>query len=234
MWLVACPSRMTKQARPRAPAAGSVWSSLDLAAWVSKGCRASAEGTCSTAYAAPISMGSPSDVPVPCISSVLMLPGLVPETPKADLMTACWDGPFGACKPQKIHQGPLEAALHCDCQVWGTGERHGGRGSCHACCGPHCLYSQSLMISLLKSHCAWEALQGHVRASHSNESWKPADRKLRDSGWTQKQMEYLCKKLSHHSFWPACSWCFLWRRSLLHHSPKLFLLPDHLPFWWSL
>ncbi len=106
MWLAALVKRMTKQARPSAPAAGSVWSSLDLAAWVSRGCRASAEGTCSTAKAAPISMGSPRDVPVPCISSVLMLPGLVLETPNAVLMTACCEGPFGACKQEPFHHHP--------------------------------------------------------------------------------------------------------------------------------
>lgn len=60
-----------------------------------------------TAHAAPTSMGSPSDVPVPCICSAaiqqlapslaaLGAPRLQPWSDRAARITACCDGPLGA------------------------------------------------------------------------------------------------------------------------------------------
>ena len=49
-----------------------------------------------TAQAAPISMGSPRDVPVPCISSACRLGRSAAVM--AARMTSCWEGPFGAVK----------------------------------------------------------------------------------------------------------------------------------------
>ena len=52
--------------------------------------------TSSTAVAAPTSIGSPREVPVPCISSCPMLSADVDDRRIVLAMSACWDGPFGA------------------------------------------------------------------------------------------------------------------------------------------
>ena len=52
----------------------------------------------STAAAAPISIGSPKGVPVPCISSAVTLLGVTAAALMADKMTACWLGPLGAVR----------------------------------------------------------------------------------------------------------------------------------------
>lgn len=43
------------------------------------------------------SIGSPSEVPVPCISRLLMSPGAPFAEANVARITACWLGPFGAC-----------------------------------------------------------------------------------------------------------------------------------------
>ena len=45
--------------------------------------------------------GSPKDVPVPCISTMPMPAGVVPSTASAVHITACCDGPLGACSHYK-------------------------------------------------------------------------------------------------------------------------------------
>ena len=52
----------------------------------------------STAVAAPTSMGSPRDVPVPCISSCPMCIGSASETRSVFAMSSCCEGPFGAVR----------------------------------------------------------------------------------------------------------------------------------------
>lgn len=51
-----------------------------------------------TPIAAPISIGSPKDVPVPCISSPVISFGLKFASFRAPIITSCCDGPFGAVK----------------------------------------------------------------------------------------------------------------------------------------
>ena len=86
------------------PAAGSPWPMRDLAAVMCTG--RSAPG--STAMAAPISMGSPRGVPVPCISNPVTLAGVRSAALRADRITACWLGPLGAVRllerPSCVHQ----------------------------------------------------------------------------------------------------------------------------------
>ena len=52
----------------------------------------------STAVAAPTSMGSPRDVPVPCISSCPMCAGSASDTRSVFAISICCEGPFGAVR----------------------------------------------------------------------------------------------------------------------------------------
>lgn len=86
---------------PRIPAAGSAWPAEAL-----REVRASGAALpppppvallpSSTVSAAVSSIGSPRAVPVPCICSSEMDSGSAPKVDRASLITACWDGPFGA------------------------------------------------------------------------------------------------------------------------------------------
>eukprot|EP00976_Prorocentrum_cordatum_P013115 262115-Prorocentrum_minimum.AAC.1 len=96
---------------PTAPAAASVWPTLDLAAantkaLVASPCALESElvgasslvALTSSGYAAPNSTGSPSAVPVPCICRP---PSELEERSaerKAALIAACWAGPLGAVR----------------------------------------------------------------------------------------------------------------------------------------
>lgn len=53
---------------------------------------------CRTAQAAPISMGSPRAVPVPCISRAASIAGAMPAEASAARITSCWEGPLGAVR----------------------------------------------------------------------------------------------------------------------------------------
>ena len=61
--------------------------------------QATGVSTSRMAQIAPISMGSPRAVPVPCISRPPRSDAEIPASCRAALMTSCWLGPFGAVRP---------------------------------------------------------------------------------------------------------------------------------------
>mmetsp|Transcript_10407 Transcript_10407/g.63538 ORF Transcript_10407/g.63538 Transcript_10407/m.63538 type:complete len:217 (+) Transcript_10407:12122-12772(+) len=84
---------------PSKPAAGSVCPVPDLPAVNTKGDRADVqEAPNTTALKAPTSMGSPKEVPVPCICTMSSSCGGRPAKRRALRTASCWDGPFGAVK----------------------------------------------------------------------------------------------------------------------------------------
>ena len=94
---IAPPSLDIADTMPTMPAPGSQCPTRDFAASsTSASCVMSLASLRSTAVAAPTSIGSPSEVPVPCISSCPMLSADVDDKRIVLAMSACWDGPFGA------------------------------------------------------------------------------------------------------------------------------------------
>ena len=93
------PTPITAFTRPTAPAAGSVWPMQDfMAERTSAVSRESCVCSTSTAWAAPTSIGSPSGVPVPCISRPSTAPGSVLADPRQLRITRCCEGPLGAVR----------------------------------------------------------------------------------------------------------------------------------------
>ena len=71
----------------------------DFIADMVRGARRVAElDSTSTACAAPTSMGSPNDVPVPCISSSSTALASMLAVRRALRMARCWEGPLGAVR----------------------------------------------------------------------------------------------------------------------------------------
>ena len=82
-------------ASPIAPAAHSAWPTEDLIALSTTVCTSPT----SRAPAIPLtSIGSPKDVPVPCIWTHVISLAAKLATDKECRMTACCDGPFGAVR----------------------------------------------------------------------------------------------------------------------------------------
>ena len=85
--------------RPARPAAASEWPTMAFTAVTDTTPSGPAPRPCSTTCAAaPISMGSPSAVPVPCSCRPATQPARVLASPRAAAMTACWAGPLGAVR----------------------------------------------------------------------------------------------------------------------------------------
>ena len=85
------------QNNPARPAEGSVCPMHDFMAESARGTLRIVCST-STACTAPTSIGSPSDVPVPCISSPSTSPESILAVCKALRIVRCWEGPLGAVK----------------------------------------------------------------------------------------------------------------------------------------
>ena len=84
------PTPSTECSKPTAPDAGSVCPIEDFTAEMVRGAvRAVSAKSTSTACAAPTSIGSPKDVPVPCISSPSTTFGVIPAVCKALRTTRC-------------------------------------------------------------------------------------------------------------------------------------------------
>ena len=91
-----CVTPTSRCITPIAPAAGSVWPCDVLAPHSVNGPRLLRVSPVSTVDAAPISMGSPSGVPVPCISSVSYWTTRVCATAMQVRIVSCCAGPLGA------------------------------------------------------------------------------------------------------------------------------------------
>ena len=96
--LLRCAPRRA-QNNPARPAEGSVCPMHDFMAESARGAlRNSMPCSTSTACAAPTSIGSPSDVPVPCISSPSTSLESILAVCKAVRIVRCWEGPLGAVR----------------------------------------------------------------------------------------------------------------------------------------
>ena len=89
-------SSSSRRSMPSEPAAGSVCPTLDLT--VPRCSARGASAPISTAATAPISIGSPRGVPVPCICSEPISHAETPAPRIALWMARCCEGPFGAVK----------------------------------------------------------------------------------------------------------------------------------------
>ncbi|RPK40824.1 hypothetical protein EES37_20615 [Streptomyces sp. ADI91-18] len=83
---------------PATPAAACVWPMLDLIEPSNSGCP-SARSWPYVASSACASIGSPSDVPVPCASTASTSAADRPALARACRMTRCCEGPLGAVRP---------------------------------------------------------------------------------------------------------------------------------------
>ncbi len=81
---------------PATPAAACVWPRFDFTDPNHNG---RSRSTPYVAWSACASIGSPSDVPVPCASTASTSEGDRPASARAAWMTRCCDGPFGAVRP---------------------------------------------------------------------------------------------------------------------------------------
>ena len=106
----ASPSASARRVRPTTPAAGSAWPMNDLAAVNTSGTGRMGgllpppqllelpDGLSRTAAAAPTSMGSPREVPVPCICRLATSQAPCLPAASAARTTSCWLGPLGAVR----------------------------------------------------------------------------------------------------------------------------------------
>ena len=93
-----CSSDRMTLIRPAIPAAASRWPIFVFTDPISSG-RLASRPSPSAAPAAWTSIGSPSDVPVPCASRYPTSPAATPAHSSASAMTRCWATPFGTVKP---------------------------------------------------------------------------------------------------------------------------------------